>query len=493
MDADFDLLVIGAGIIGSRVALEAAQAGLKVALFDASDFGSATSQASSKLIHGGLRYLPMGDVALVRESHLERRALLDRVAPHMVWPLDFMLPVYSGRLRAVEIWGGLLTYSALSGFRHSRARLISGARARSFVPELKLDGLTACGLYEDAQTNDSRLVIATVTAAARAGVVVRNYSRVVALDKGGASVETPEGPVSVRCHMLVNAAGAWVDDVRRLEDPACAPTTRLSKGVHLTLPLPSEWKAAVSVDVGGSRFAFALPWEGVLLLGTTDAPYEGDPAQVGVGDADVDQVLAEASISLPPEVLRRDRILYSFAGLRVLQLSNSSTAETPREHVITMGSRGMVSVAGGKLTTHRRIAMDVLHRLDDPRTRKHRLVDTPLPGGGPLPERPASLDPEVWGHLVRHYGSEVKQLLEYAGSVPDALERIHPAGPDVWAQVHHAVAAEWALTVEDVVRRRTTLAVRGLATEEVRSRIAGVMDIRGGDALPVPQSRPSAG
>ena len=475
MDADFDLVVIGAGIIGSRVALEAAQAGLKVALFDAGDFGSATSQASSKLIHGGLRYLPMGDVGLVRESHLERRALMDRVAPHMVWPLDFLVPIYAGRLRALEIWGGLLTYSALSGFRHSTARLISGARARSFVPELKLAGLTACGLFEDAQTNDSRLVIATVTSAAGAGVVVRNYSRVVALEKGAASVETPEGPVSVRCRMVVNAAGAWVDGVRRLEDPTCAPTTRLSKGVHLTLPLPSEWKAAVVADVGGSRFAFALPWEGVLLLGTTDAPYEGDPAQVGVGDVDVDQVLAEASISLPPEVLRRDRILYSFAGLRVLQLSNTSTAETPREHVITKGPMGMVSVAGGKLTTHRRIAMDVLHRLDDPRTQKHRLVDTPLPGAGPLPERPTSIDPDVWEHLVRHYGSEVEQLLDYRDTVPDAMERVHAAGPDVWAQVHHAVTAEGAHTVEDVVRRRTTLAVRGLATDEVRSRIAGVM------------------
>ena len=478
MDADYDLVVIGAGIIGSRVALEAAQAGLKVALFDAGDFGSATSQASSKLIHGGLRYLPMGDVGLVRESHLERRALLDRVAPHMVWPLDFLVPVYSGRLRALEIWGGLLTYSALSGFRHSRARLIGGKRARSFVPEMKLEGLAGCGLYEDAQTNDSRLVIATVTAAARAGVAVRNYSRVVGLEKGGASVEAPEGPVSVRCRMLVNAAGAWVDQVRRLEDPACSPTTRLSKGVHLTLPLPSEWKAAVAVDVGGSRYAFALPWEGILLLGTTDAPYDGDPAQVTVGDADVDQVLAEASISLPPEILRRDTILYSFAGLRVLQLSNTSTAETPREHVITTGPMGMVSVAGGKLTTHRRIAMDVLHGLDDPRARKHMLVDTPLPGAGLLPERPAGLDPEVWWHLVRHYGSEMKQLLDYADSVPDALERVHPAGPDVWAQVHHAVTAEWAQTVEDVVRRRTTLAVRGLATDVVRARIAGVMSAR---------------
>src|SRR5439155_15932026 len=130
---------------------------------------------------------------------------------------------------------------------------------------------------------------------------------------------------------------------------------------------------------------------------------------------------------------------------------------------------GMVSVAGGKLTTHRRIAMDVLRRLDDPRAREHRLRDVPLPGAGPLPPQPAELDPEVWTHLVRHYGSELTRVLAHRKSVPDALERVHPEGPDIWAQVHHAVKAEWAQTVEDVARRRTSLAVRGLAGPEVRA------------------------
>jgi glycerol-3-phosphate dehydrogenase len=475
LDSDFDLLVIGAGIVGSRVALEAAQAGLKVALVDAGDFGSATSQSSSKLIHGGIRYLPMGELRLVRENHLERRAMLDRVAPHLVWPLDFVVPVYGGVWRAVELWGGLFAYSALSGFRHSRAGLIGRERARSLVPELKQDGLSACGLMEDAQTNDSRLVMATVTGAARLGVSVHNYCRVIGVEKGAVEVETPDGRKTVRCRQVVNAAGPWVDDVRRLEDPACARGSRLSKGVHVTLPLPSGWKAAVAVAVGGSRVAFALPWEGVLLLGSTDSPYDGDPADVTVEERDVDQVLHEASISLPTDILRRDRILYTFAGLRVLELGGETTAETPREHVVSVGPQGIVSVAGGKLTTHRRIAIDVLRRLDDPRARRHRLADVPLPGAGPLPERPADVEPELWEHLVRHYGSEVSLLLQYAQSVPRAFERVHPDGPDVWAQVHHALNAEWARTVEDVVRRRTTLVVRGLATEEVRALIAGVM------------------
>lgn len=475
LDRDFDLLVIGAGIIGSRVALEAAEAGLAVALVEASDFGSGTSQASSKLIHGGLRYLPMGDIGLVRENHLERRALLDRVARNLVWPLDFLVPIYSGYAAAAELWAGLLIYSALSGFRHSRAALIGRKRALKLVPELKQEGLTACGVLEDAQTNDSRLVLATVTAGVRRGVAASNYTRVVAIEKGRAHIEGPDGAQTVRSAMIVNAAGPWVDEVRRLEDPHCEPRSRLSKGVHVTLPLPSNWRAAVARQVGGSRVAFALPWEDVLLVGTTDSAYDGDPGDVAVEPHDVDQVLQEAALSLPGEVLDRDRILYTFAGLRVLELGRTSTAEAPREHVITSGPLGMVSVAGGKLTTHRQIAMDVLRRLPDERARRHRLTSSPLPGAGPLPERPEDVDPEVWGHLVSHYGDEVTTLLAYKATHEDALKRVHDDAPVIWAQVYHAVIAEWAQTVEDIVRRRTSLAVRGLATPAVRERIGQVL------------------
>lgn len=471
-DQEFDLVVVGAGIIGSRVALEAAQAGLTVALVDAADFGSGTSQGSSKLIHGGLRYLPMGDIGLVRENHLERRALLDTVARNLVWPLDFLVPVYGGLFRAAELWAGLVAYSALSGFRHSRNGLIGRKRAVALVPELKTDGLTACGVLQDAQTNDSRLVLATVTAAARRGVAVNNYTRVVGIEKGAVHVTSTAGAqATLRCRQVVNAAGPWVDRVRRLEDPAAKPGSRLSKGVHATLPLPPGWSAAIARQVGGSRVAFALPWEDTLLIGTTDNAYDGDADDLSVNDRDLDQVFAEAALSLPQEVLRRERMLYAFAGLRVLELGGESTAETPREHVITEGPLGMVSVAGGKLTTHRRIAMDVLHRLGDERARRHRLADVPLPGAGKPPARPADVEPDVWDNLLRHYGSEVSALLRYRESHADAFERVHPDAPVVWAQVYHGVLAEWARTVEDVVRRRTTLAVRGLATEDVRQRI----------------------
>ena len=469
----FDLLVVGAGIIGARVAYEAARAGASVALLDGGDFGGATSSASSKLIHGGLRYLPMGDIRLIRESHLERRALLDRLAPHLVRPLAFLLPIYgTGPHRTAAMAAGLLTYSLLSGFRHSRARVVGPAAARRLVPPLRTRGLRSAGLYEDAQTNDSRLVLATVAAAAGAGAAVLNHRPVTGLELAqGRVVAARAGDLLVRCRAAVNAAGPWVDRVRILEDPDAEPMARLSKGVHLTVRLDEPWDAALAVPIERGRVAFAVPWEGVLLLGTTDTEYEGDPGAVAVEPEDADAVLREAAAGLPGELLARDRVLYAFAGLRVLPRVAGDTARAPREEVVRTGPAGMVSVAGGKLTTHRRIAVRVLRRLEA--FRGVRLGTDPLPGAGPLPPRPAEADPAVWDHLTRLYGDRAADV---AGA---GLEPVHPDGPDVWGQVLHAVDHEWAGTVEDVVRRRTTLAVRGLATPEIREAIAATLARRG--------------
>jgi len=469
----FDLLVIGAGIIGARVAYEAARTGASVALLDASDFGGATSSASSKLIHGGLRYLPMGDVRLIRESHLERRLLLDRLAPHLVRPLAFLLPIYhGGPHRVLATAAGLYTYSLLSGFRHSRARVVGAAAARRLVPPLRTEGMRAAGLYEDAQTHDSRLTLATVAAAAESGAAVLNHAPVTALERAGGRVVAARcGDLVVRCRAAANAAGPWVDAVRRLEDPAAAPSVRLSKGVHLTMRMDEPWSAALAVPTERGRVAFAVPWEGTLLLGTTDTEYEGDPSAAGLDPEDVDLVLREAAMGLPAELLTRDRIRYAFAGLRVLPRGRGDTATTPRDEVVRMGPAGMVSVAGGKLTTHRRIAIRVLRRLDA--FRRAALGSDPLPGAGTPPGRPPDAEPDVWDHLVHLYGDRAGQVAA-AG-----LERVHPDGPDVWGQVHHAVDREWACSVEDVVRRRTTLAVRGLATPEIRETIGATLAGRG--------------
>jgi glycine/D-amino acid oxidase-like deaminating enzyme len=300
----FDLVVIGAGIIGARVAYEAAMAGAAVALIDAHDFGSATSSASSKLVHGGLRYLRMYDFDLVREAHLERRALLDRVAPHLVRPLTFVLPIYRGGLRAIAmVEAAMLTYSVLSGFRHSQNRLVGARTARRLVPHLNTEGMTAAGVYEDAETHDSRLVLATVVAADRAGAAVLNHARVTGVEPlDGRTHAVRIADLTVRCRVVVNAAGPWVDEVRRLEDPGAQPMARLSKGVHVVLESPGPWQAAVTTMLEGGRATFAVPWEGMLLLGTTDTEYEGDPGAVAALPEDVDTVLHEAAIAMPPEV-----------------------------------------------------------------------------------------------------------------------------------------------------------------------------------------------
>jgi glycerol-3-phosphate dehydrogenase len=469
----FDLLVIGAGIIGARIAFEASRSGARVALLDSGDFGGATSSASSKLIHGGLRYLPMGDVGLVRQAHAERRALLDRVAPHLVRPLTFVLPVYRGGPDGVAAVGAaLLVYSALSSFRHSKARMVGAASASRLVPHLRTEGMRAAGVYEDAQTHDSRLVLATVEAAAGAGAAVINHRPVTALETTAGRVSAARaGDLTIRCRAVINAAGPWVDLVRRLEDPSAEPIAWLSKGVHLLLDQPPGWNAALAVPLERGRVTFAVPWEGMLLLGTTDTEHEGDPSAVRVEPGDVETVLGEAAIGLPPDVVSPDRVRFTFAGLRVLPRVGGDTADAPRDEIVKTGPAGMVSVAGGKLTTHRRIAIHVLRQLEG--FRHASVSPDPLPGAGPLPARPAEAEADVWDHLTHLYGDRAAQV---AGA---GLEPIHRGGPDVWGQVHHAIAHEWAHTVEDVVRRRTTLAIRGLATPEVCREIAATLTERG--------------
>jgi glycerol-3-phosphate dehydrogenase len=475
---EFDLLVIGGGIVGAGIAAEAARAGLAVALLDRGDFGAGTSSASSKLIHGGLRYLRLGDVRLVREAHAERRILMRIVAPHLVQRLPFLLPLYrGGPYRPLVVQTGIVLYATLA---HARLNgLVDTERARRLVPELVTDGLRSCGLYADASTHDSRLCLANVRAAAEAGATVLNYAEVVEVRNGGATVAVDESHVDVRARLLVNATGPWVDHVRRLEDPRAGSSIRLSKGVHVLLTPRSSWRTAVTIPHDKVRVSFAIPWQDMLLLGTTDTLFDGDPGDVGVTEVDIEQVLDDAATALDPELLRRDRVCATFAGLRVLPLGDGETLSARRETVFTRGPTGMLTVAGGKLTTYRRIALDalaglrgelVLHRLDArPR---------PLPGAAGI-ERvafPDELDPSVRSHLLHLYGSLAEEVLAPAEGDPVLLRPIHPDGPDIVAQVVYARDREWACTAEDVLRHRTTLALRGLATEDVVRRVEGLLE-----------------
>jgi glycerol-3-phosphate dehydrogenase len=481
---DFDLLVIGGGIVGAAIAAEGAHAGLAVALVDRGDFGGATSSASSKLIHGGLRYLRLGDVGLVREAHQERRILMTVVAPHLVRRLPFLLPLYhSGPYRPLVVQTGIVLYQTLA--RAKLNGLVDVERAQRMVPALRREGLRACGLYADAWTHDSRLCLSNVRAAAEAGATVLNYAELVALSlKGGrvsgGQVSADGETVEVRARAVVNAAGPWVDHVRRLEDPRAGRSVRLSKGVHVVLEPDDPWSAALTIPHDKVRVSFAVPWEGLLLLGTTDRLFEGEPDEVEADEAGVEQVLHEASVAVDTELLRRERVRATFAGLRVLPGGDGATASARRETVFTRGRGGMLSVAGGKLTTYRRIALDALaelradldlHRLD----RRPR----PLPGARGLDRvtLPGELPAVVRSHLLHLYGSLATQVLAPAEEDPTLLEPLAPGAPELAAQALYAATHEWARTPADVLRRRTTLQLRGLATPDARARVEALLEL----------------
>jgi glycerol-3-phosphate dehydrogenase len=476
----FDVLVIGGGIVGTRAAFDAARVGLRVALVDAGDFGGATSGASARLVHGGLRYLGTGDFRLVRMALRERNVLASRVAPHLVRPLPFVLCAAGGRRSRCA--AGLLAYAALDGFRSPLPRFVTPEEAALLVPSLSVGDSASHAVYYEARTNDSRLALATVTAAARCGAVVANYLRVVDLDPAPGrisrvSLEGRRGEVTVRCRAVVNATGPWLDLLRNMEDSACEPITRLSKGIHIVLRTDQQWRAAAAVSLDDEQHLYAVPCEDRIVLGTTEQEYHGDPAGVAAKPEDVSYLLGMASYFLRPEMLRRERVVSAFAGLRVLPRGEEATLHASRDHLLSVGPGGMVSVAGGKLTTHRRIALDALRHLPHSvRPRRLSLSEAPLPGSSPGPVHNANLDGSTVDHLMHLYGSETGKLLEYSKVHDNAFERLTPEAPDLWAQVYHAIREEWALTAEDIIYRRTTVGLRGFDTPELRRTISAVLE-----------------
>jgi glycerol-3-phosphate dehydrogenase len=398
----------------------------------------------------------MGDVRLVREAHQERRALMTVVAPHLVHRLPFVFPLYDdGPHRPWFVRTGVLLYSALA-----RAKLngrVSEQRALRLVPQLRTEGLHSSALYADAWTNDGRLTLANVRAAADRGATVVNYAEVVAIYGDGADVAVDGETVRVWAASIVNATGPWLDRVRRLEDPAAPASIRLSKGVHLIADGGEDWSAAVTIPHDKVRVSFAIPWEGKLLLGTTDTLHEGEPEDARVTDDDVRRILEEAAVAV------RDigPVRASFHGLRVLPGGPGDTANARRETVYTRGSQGMLSVAGGKLTTYRRIALDALDQLG---VRHLNRTPRPLPGATGLSkiDWPVELDAATRTHLLHLYGSLAPEVLAPAVENPSLLEPIVAGRPDLRAQELYAREREWAQTEEDVYRRRTTVWLAGL-------------------------------
>ena len=476
----FDLLVVGGGIIGAGVAELASRHGFRVALVERDDFASGTSSASSKLIHGGLRYLRLGHFSLVREAQAEVRVLSRFVAPHLVRPLNFVLPVYrGGPYGRIPIRGALWSYAGLTGSVSERGRMIAPAAAAKLVPPLRLDGLRAAGLYPDSQTDDARLCLANLRGAADSGAVVLNRVELVALARGPAAQvrDTLSGDVlELGVRAVVNAAGPWIDEVRRLEDARAGTSVTLSRGAHLVVEGQGSWDAAVTIPIDRHRVAFAVPWAGRLLLGTTDRPFEGDARGIAPTEAEERQILDEAALALEPE--RLGAVRGRFAGVRVLPAGATDTARALRETTLSTGPLGMITIAGGKLTTYRRIALAVLHALRG-ELELHRIDrrPRPLPGAADpdvaadaLQRRHPDLDPALASQLAGTYGALAEEVIAAGG-----LEPLGEGLAEIEAQVLYGRDREWALTPDDVLRRRTTLSVTGRDSDAVRRRVEALL------------------
>ena len=485
-----DLLVVGGGIVGCAIAWLAARAGVRVALVERGDLAGATSSASSKLIHGGLRYLQMGDIGLVREAHAERHALARVVAPHLVRPRAFLVPVYrGGPVRASKLRAGLVLYGGLGRFEDGGGSLLRPRAAQALVPPLRLSGLRSAGRYVDDETNDARMTVAVARAAARAGASIATRVEVRALRLTGGRVSGAEctdvlggSSFGVDATCVINATGPWVDELRRMADPAAPRSLRLAKGAHLIVRLDEPWEAALTTPLADGRVQFANPWEGALLVGTTDEPFEGDPAGLEATTADIEQIVREARASIEPGVVEHDRILSTFAGVRVLPQGEGETPSARRETVFERGQGGMLSIAGGKFTTFRRIALDALERVrGDLGLRTLDRAPVSLPGAADpatvverlLRDYPVLPVPSAQ-HLARFHGSEALELMAEARDEPALLEPLVPGAPEIGAEVRWARLHEWALTPDDVLARRTTLAALGRG-EAARARVSELL------------------
>ncbi|HEY8256958.1 MAG TPA: glycerol-3-phosphate dehydrogenase [Gemmatimonadales bacterium] len=477
-----DLLVIGGGITGAGVARDAAMRGLRTVLVEQSDLAAGTSSRSSRLIHGGLRYLETGDIGLVLEANRERRILL-QIAPHLVWPLQFIFPLHRGdRIPRWRLAAGMWVYDALALFRNVRLHRMLGKRALlEAEPMLRERGLLGGALFYDAQCDDARLVVATARSAIHHGALVANYTAVRTLERTagrivGAELEdllTGERAV-VRAGVIVNATGPWTDRVRWLEDPAATPLLQTTKGVHVVVERAriDHHAAIIFTSPIDGRILFILPWGELSYIGTTDTDTKDAPDSVTVAEEDVVYLLRSANARFPNARLRVEDVRGSWAGLRPLLADRGAASSRSREHTIVLGLGGMITVAGGKLTTYRAMAAEVVDRAvrelrfrdGRPRKAEARTDEEALPGGeaaelATFRERGLELgmSAETVEHLLRHYGTESAGICNAASRDRGLLRRLAPPHPAIEAEVLHAVRRELAQRVEDVLVRRTHL------------------------------------
>ena len=478
-EAPFDALIIGGGINGASIARDAALRGLRVALVERDDYAAGTSSRSSRLIHGGLRYLEHGYFHLVFESSRERRLLL-QLAPHLVRPLAFTWPVYRGaRVTRWKLAAGLLLYDALSLFRNvARHTSLGAGGVLAREPALRTDGLRGGAMYYDASTDDARLTLANALGAAKDGAVSVNHAaaRAITARDGGFDVEVEDAlsgrRFGVRARVLVNATGPWTDTVRRLERPAASASVRGTKGVHVAVPrerVRNRGALTLLSPIDG-RVMFVLPSGTNAIIGTTDTPTSADPDEVRASESDIEYLLRSTNAFFPSAHLKRGDVISAWAGIRPLIASGyaGGASRASREHALEWSPDGMVTVTGGKLTAYRAIAAEVVDAIQQRlgRPRSPCTTDRVHLPGGEIPSLDAAMakaratiaDAAVAERLVMAHGSSWQRVWMRGESDARMRERIVPELPYILAEMPHAIEEEQACTLPDLLVRRTHIA-----------------------------------
>jgi len=467
----FDLLVIGGGIHGAGVARDAALRGLKVALVEKGDFASGTSSKSSKLIHGGLRYLERFEFGLVRESCRERRILQD-IAPHLVKPLPFLIPIYKDDPRPPWMIGmGLTLYDLLAPMMQNLRghQMLSSEEALRELPELRREGLVGAAEYWDCRENDARFCLANVVDAAAHGASCANHVEAVAFSPGEGRIEyaTVRDCMSdlrfdVRAKAFVNAGGPWVDRIAGRAGPAQIELRR-TKGVHVVTRRLTRFHALLLQTRRDGRVFFVIPWaENHSLIGTTDTDFAGDLDQVEIARQDIEYLIEEARHALPSAELTDRDVLSAFAGLRpLLQQPGRAPSDVTRRHKLVIAPNGLISIVGGKYTTYRAVSEEVVD-----------LICRSIPGTkGPCQTACTMLAPEFLADL---FGGHI----EYSSNHPSRWER---ETPEEWTArilphaVRYSVTHEMAMTVHDFLFRRTNLGYTCPNLDPVARRVADEM------------------
>jgi glycerol-3-phosphate dehydrogenase len=499
-DRIYDLVVIGGGITGAGIARDAALRGMKVAVFEKGDWGSGTSSKSSKMIHGGLRYLEHGELGLVFESVSERK-VQSRVAPHLVRPMPFLVPIFKDSKPGLELMNiGLWIYDSLALFRSPRLhKTFRGAKAAELEPHLASSGLRGVIEYYDCVTDDARLVLENVLDARNHGADCRSYTEVTRIERDadrkvrGVVVRDlltgAEEAVATRA--LVMAAGAWTDEMTgRLEIDVGRKLLRRTKGVHVVFPrekLPLS-RAITLISPLDGRVMFAIPWNGRTVIGTTDTDFEGTADDVHADAADAKYLCDSANQYFPRAQFKPDEIIATWAGLRPLIADEHAKDESAvsREHEIFVREDGIVIIAGGKLTTYRLMAKEAVKKAigwlerNRPEVELGKLARPgtkrlPLPGAvgmeSPSPKAVARLAQNLSDkhqialptceHLARVYGVRASIMTEQIEQDERAGALLQPDLPYLWAEIDFAVTHDLARTVDDVLIRRVPLLLVG--------------------------------